>query len=196
MVLRLLSSRTHLPLIHIFYSILLIYLLLPAVIALPAQQTQIVSLTAPKPYYEVFLVILLAGLHRLTNIEVLNCPGSLPHGPYPEAPIYMSAVVDPITYLVRYLQYTDHWQRRETILEREGLCSRAGCKCTDDEIVCNNFDYIYFDLTIYSWYQFMCYSTCGCKRVGPGSSSTINITAEAKNETLYRIPNSTEVTEE
>ena len=111
----------------------------------------------------------------------MSCPGSLPSAPYPGEPIYMTAIVDPITHIIDHLVYLDRVLGFEPIFEREGLCSRAGCKCTDWGIVCNNYEYAYFDLTIHSWYSSQCHETCGCKRlVSP--PNTTNATGAVMGE--------------
>lgn len=73
--------------------------------------------------------------------------------------------------VVKSLRYNDRWTRTvEVILEREGLCSRAGCECIGGGLVCNNFEYPYFDAMIYAWYAPMCYSTCRCQSIAPAAS--------------------------
>ncbi|KAF6225635.1 hypothetical protein HO133_009635 [Letharia lupina] len=64
------------------------------------------------------------------TVEFLDCPGPLPLPPYPEAPIFMKAThIDVESQAPTALTYTDRWGEQEYIFAREGLCSRAGCKC-------------------------------------------------------------------
>lgn len=86
----------------------------------------------------------------------------------------MRAYTDPADpRIVRALRYKDREEGTwEVILEREGLCSRAGCKCVEGDVVCNNFEYIYFDPLLYEWYEPQCYSSCGCRTSGPGTQTT------------------------
>ena len=87
----------------------------------------------------------------------------------------MYGVVNPITYLISLLVYTGHDGGREYIFEREGLCMNAGCKCTEWGLVCNNFEYAYFDLTIHDWYRSLCLDSCGCTEILPPTRSATDL---------------------
>ena len=120
------------------------------------------------------------------------CKGGLPSGPYPGAPIYMQGLVDPLTYIVSLLTYTDDVLGREPIFEREGLCSRAACTCTEWGLVCNNFEYAYFNPTIHHWYRSLCIETCGCReRKPPGATSVTATTSQATITVENSVPNTT-----
>lgn len=93
---------------------------------------------------------------------------------------------DPL--IVKTLRYLDRWTHTtEVILEREGLCSRAGCQCIAAALVCNNFDYPYFDSLISAWYAPSCYANCGCRHERLPAVSRENGTVNVG----LNIPNST-----
>lgn len=78
-----------------------------------------------------------------------------------------AARIDPETQIPTALTYTDPWGEKEAIFAREGLCTRAGCKCVQGHIVCNNFEYPFFILVLHTWYSDDCFNTCTCKTVTP-----------------------------
>ena len=110
-------------------------------------------------------------------LQVLFCKGGLPSAPYPGKPIFMASHSDPISHLVTSLEYFDDEIGEEYIITREGLCTRAGCKCTQWGLVCNNFEYAYFNPTIHFYYRPLCMSSCVCMEVIPTSTPTITIEA-------------------
>lgn len=77
--------------------------------------------------------------------------------------------------IVKSLRYFEPWTHTtEVILEREGLCSRAGCQCIAQGAVCNNFDDPYFEGLIHAWYAPSCYKECGCRHGTPRKVSRWN----------------------
>ncbi|KAF6239684.1 hypothetical protein HO173_002230 [Letharia columbiana] len=116
------------------------------------------------------------------TVEFLDCPGPLPLPPYPEAPIFMKAThIDVESQAPTALTYTDRWGEQEYIFEREGLCSRAGCKCVSGSIVCNNFGYLFFSRVLHSWYSADCLATCSCSFVDPHNPPSVSLTGGGKN---------------
>ena len=82
--------------------------------------------------------------------------------------------INPITHIITSLQYYDHELGLEHILDRDDLCSRAGCKCTLWGIVCNNFEFEYFDKTINYWFTPLCHASCKCGSSPPSMSVGTN----------------------
>ena len=127
----------------------------------------------------------------VTNfLQPLVCKGGLPSAPYPGPPIFMFGHIDPISHLVASLEYFDLEIGREFIITREGLCSRAGCKCTQWGLVCNNFEYEYFNPTIHFYYRPLCLSTCGCVKVVPTITIEATLSTPTNTETLGAAPGS------
>lgn len=123
--------------------------------------------------------------NKLENDQYLSCPGPLPPPPYPQAPIFMTAVHDrPGIPSPASLSYTDEWGVREYIFTREGLCSRAGCKCIFDTVVSNNFEYVFFSRTIHDWYAPMCVSTCTCTSEPGLARKPVSSSAGSRNVSL------------
>lgn len=76
----------------------------------------------------------------------------------------MHGLFDRAKNVVTALNYLDQYNEIEYIYSLEGLCSIAGCKCVDGNVICNNFDYIYFNERIHHTYSLMCRVRCGCEQ--------------------------------
>lgn len=121
-------------------------------------------------------------LSKRADFEYLVCPGNLPLPPYPQAPVFMKAAhIDVETQAPTALTYTDMWGEQEYIFAREGLCSRAGCRCSSGSVVCDNLDDIYFSRVLYNWYATDCFATCTCELVRSPTPQIIDLTGEGKN---------------
>lgn len=105
----------------------------------------------------------------------------------------MTAHVSPKTHTVASLEYIDQWKVVEFVFELEGLCSRAGCRCIEGYLICNDFGYIYFNLMIYNWYVSTCYSKCDCATVAQGSPTAFGLRTGIGNVSADVFENSTRV---
>lgn len=92
-----------------------------------------------------------------------------------------AAHIDASTQAPTVLTYTDSWGEQEYIFAREGLCSRAGCKCVFGILVCNNFEYVFFSRVVYNWYANACLDTCTCRIVRASAPQSIGLGGGGKN---------------